>query len=295
MEEARRISNSEVGTWLTCKAKYRFAFDMKLEKINKSEALNRGILGHEVLEQYYSCLRDGMSHDAGVVVAVNYLQTVMIDHPEQADMCMELHTLLTRFWDYWRGNPDWKILETESAYDLEITEQFTMPMRLDLLVQEIATGKIYLVDHKFCYDFWNEDDIALSPQFAKYVGALRANGIVVDGCILNQVRYRKLKDNDPEKSFKHTYVKPSDAKIKNTIKEHIQSSVEIVAYRDNTIEERERLSVKVLNKMVCKGCDYKNLCMSELDGGEIDFLIENEYKPNSYDYNKEESTQEGLL
>ncbi len=36
MEEARRISNSEVGTWLTCKAKYRFAFDMKLEKINKS-------------------------------------------------------------------------------------------------------------------------------------------------------------------------------------------------------------------------------------------------------------------
>lgn len=294
MEEKRRISNSEVGSWLSCKAKYRFAFDMKLEKIDKGDALTRGILGHELLEKYYSLIKAGMGHDHAVRNTKDYLSA---KHPDKLTdpITLDLLRVLDGYWAFWQGNPNWKILRVEESFDLHISEQFTMPIRLDLLVKEVETGLIYLVDHKFCYDFWTEDDIALNPQFAKYVGALRANRIQVDGCILNQIRYRKLKDPSPVNLYKHTIVKPSGAKIRNTIKDHITASLEITDYRNKEVADREVLATKVLNKMVCRGCEYKNLCSAELDGGEIDFLIENEYRPNSYDYNKEESNQEGLL
>jgi hypothetical protein len=51
--DTRRISNSEVSTWLTCQQRYYYEFDLKLAPIHNTEALSRGILGHEVLAKYY--------------------------------------------------------------------------------------------------------------------------------------------------------------------------------------------------------------------------------------------------
>lgn len=295
LQDPRRISNSEVGTWTTCKRKYYFAFDLKLEKIERGEALSRGVIGHEVLESYYGILAEGHSHEDAKHIAATKLTEIMTRPGSDMKLCLSLKTLLDRYWDYYQGHPDWEILEVESSYDLPMTNDFTMPMRLDLLIRIKSTGKIYILDHKFCYDFWSYHQIALSPQFAKYVAGLRYDGKQIDGCILNQIRYRSMKDQDPAKYFKQEVVVPSNAKIRNVVREHIVVSQEIVEHRSKPPGIREALSVHVLNTMICKGCDFKDICASELDGGETEFLIQNEYQTNTYDYNKVVALQEGLL
>jgi CRISPR/Cas system-associated exonuclease Cas4 (RecB family) len=295
IDDPRRISNSETSAWFKCKTSYYFAFVMKIEKIKRSEALTRGIIGHEILADYYSVLKETKSHDTAVHSAQSFMLRWVMDNPDDTNIVMELKTLLERYWGYWGGHPDWEILHVEDAFDLEITADFQMPMRLDLLVKEVSTGRIYLVDHKFCYDFWSQDDITLSPQFAKYVAALKANGINVDGCLLNQIRYRKMKDPDPTKYFKMTADKPSQSRINVNLSNHVKASLEITDYRNLPEDQMKAATTQVLNKMVCKSCDFKQLCISQLDGGELEFAIETEFQPNTYDYNKGETSQDGLM
>lgn len=293
VSDPRRISNTEVGTWETCKRKYYFSFDLKLEKIQRSEPLTRGLIVHEVLDVYYTMIKEGHSTTDAKHIALQRLSAIMTKPESDMSLCLEIKALLERYWAN-VDDSDWEIIAVEQDYDLPMTDEFIMPMRLDLLVKQRSTGKVFIVDHKVVYDFWNYHQTALNPQFAKYVAALRYNGMKIDGCILNFIRYRKMKDQDPAKYFKRDVVVPSNAKIRNTVREHVISCQEIMEYRAKPAATREAIAVHCLNTMICKGCDFKDLCAAEIDGGETEFLLQNEFRENTYDYNKVDTT-EGLM
>lgn len=283
----RRISNSEVGTWLSCRAKYRFAHDLNLEPKRYGTALSRGIAGHEILADYYEMLKQGVSHDEAVKQAVILLGRMLALDSITTELAMELRTILDNYWSYYQGDDNWEILFVEEPFDIPLTDEFAMPMRLDLLVKERTSGKIYLVDHKFYYDFPNQDILSLNVQFPKYVGALRYNGINVDGCILNVLRTRKMKSPEFDSLFKRFVTVPSSAKITNSIRGHIRACQEITEYRSLPENLRKEQALPILNSYVCKGCSFINLCMSEFDGGDITFQIQTDFRENTYDYNKE--------
>jgi hypothetical protein len=71
--DTRRISNSEVSTWLTCQQRYYYEFDLKLAPIHNTEALSRGILGHEILAHYYIARKSGHAHEDCVAMARSFL------------------------------------------------------------------------------------------------------------------------------------------------------------------------------------------------------------------------------
>jgi len=285
--EIRHISNSEVGTWLMCRNSYRYQFDMSLQPIRHSDPLSRGILGHDAIAAFYTVI--GQTGDIVLAQAASdeVLQRALTDTVTYAmEIVMDVRKILNVYYVMVQGDiPNWDIIEVETKHDLPLNPNYDMPMRLDALVRDKRTGKIILVDHKFTYDFWTEDDLALHPQFPKYIGALRNKGYSVDHCILNQLRTRKLKNPGTDDLLRRTEQRPSLAKIRRFLQEHIVSAEEIVHYRSQPPEVRARLATRVANKMICRSCSVKNLCIAELDGSTIEYLVQTDYKKRTYGYN----------
>ena len=286
----RKISNSEVGTWLSCRRKYYYRFDLLLEPKKLSHSLQRGILFHLAMESFniaYMEDRNKNFNDAAFkgasLIQAQFLNYETYDSEIAVD-CLRIYNIYMQILE--QRIDEWEILEAEQQHDLPINESYSMPIKLDLLVRERSTGEIALVDYKTCYDFWSDDQIALSAQASKYIGALRNDGIRVDKLFLEQIRYRKIKDPTMDQLFRRTTVKPGSAKIRNVMADHITASNSIIQYRALPDAQRNQLATRVLNPMVCKGCEVRDLCKSELDGGDIGYAIQVGYKKNTYDYNQ---------
>lgn len=284
--QTRKISNSEVSTWLVCQRQYYYQFDMALEPIRFSDALSRGLLGHDVLAHYYKALQAGTDWEDAAKEAREYLMGFMGGSSYALETVLEIDGILQGYWAYTQGDPNWRILHVEEQFNVFFTQEFEFSMRLDLLVQDTTTGEVILVDHKFVYDFWTQDDLALNPQLPKYIGALRVNGFKVDRAILNQLRYRKLKEPTPERLFVRESYSPSNNKVVNVVRDQITKSQEIMRWRELPIEERGARATRILNKVVCRGCPVKLLCQQELDGAPLDYLVQNEFKSRTYGYNE---------
>ncbi len=96
-------------------------------------------------------------------------------------------------------------------------------------------------------------------------------------------------------SFVIATFKPSQAKLANAMREHILSSEEIVNHKAQTLEAREANATRILRKDVCKFCDVRPLCMSEYDGGNINVMVNTEFKQRDYGYNSEQPKIEAQL
>jgi len=282
----RRISNSEATSWLTCRARYRYEFDMNLQKIGSSDALDKGNLIHAILEEYYKARMLGDSHEEAVVMGRKALIPAMDTYG--MELIAKVDPLMQAYFNHYQHD-NWEILSVEDSFDLPITDDFTMPTRLDLLVKT-SDGKIWIVDHKSTYDFWTTDDIELNAQLPKYVATLRNMGYDVAGAIINQIRTRSVKNNDAADLFRRVKIVPSIAIIRSVLSQQMAASKEITTYREQPEDIRKAIATPVLNKIVCKYCSFRGLCASEIAGGEIEYLVQNEYQPKQgYGYNNEKS------
>lgn len=283
----RRISNSEVSTWLQCERKYYYAFDLNLTPRVGGQALTRGIIGHEVLATYYTVL---MESGGNVVAAANaadeHLRKLLARSTEswEQELIMDCHRILGRYWEF-AANDNWQILAVEKSYDIPMTDEFTFAMRLDILAD--IGGEITLVDHKFVYDFWQQQVMDMNPQMPKYIGTLRNNGLNVSRAMINQLRTRTKKGGmTDEEMFKRAYIKPTQPEIREHMREHILAARQVTAHRSQPVEARERSVLRTMNKMNCNNCHFADLCKAQLMGGDVTYMLQYDYKQNdTYGYN----------
>ncbi len=293
----RNISNSEVTTWLTCRRMYHYAFMLNLAPKVTGTPLARGTLGHSYFQRYAEGRLDGMPHDTAVKSAEQVFPEAMAAGTTM-DVVLETKYLCERYMKFHQGWSYWEILGTEQKYDLKVTDGISIPIRYDLYVREKSTDRKLLIDFKFAYDFWQPSEHDLNAQFPKYITVMNNAGVQVDGAALEEIRTRKLgaeKASDPRNLWRRTFYYPSVAKKRNTMKQHIAASLEIENYRSLPDKQREDATIPVLNKHgACKYCNFRDLCASELVGGEIAIAIEMGYTENTYGYNKTEINMEEL-
>lgn len=290
----RNISNSEVTTYLSCKRQYEYAFMMELEPKETSTPLARGTVFHKGMELYWRARLSGADHEEAMVHAMQAFGTV----PEgyTLNQVMEAQVLWTRYMNFHAGFPDIKPLGTEQQYDMPLTSSLSMTIRYDFYFQSLTTGKFAILDYKTSYDFWSPEDHDLNGQMPKYIACLQANGFRVDEGYLEEIRSRKLgaeKASDPKNLWRRTRYAPSGARKKSLLHQHISASLEIEKHRALPVDERRAASIPVLNKHgVCKYCNFKGLCISELDGkADLTTDIRVGYKHNTYGYNKETTNE----
>lgn len=285
----RNVSNSEVTTYLSCKRQYEYAFMDNIEPIDTSTPLARGTVFHLGMELYWKARLQGAAHHEAMKAA----EEAFCHVPDGFTLTqvMEAQHLWTRYMNFHAGFPDIKPLGTEQQYDLPLTSTLNMTIRYDFYFMNIRTGKYAILDYKTSYDFWSLEDHELNGQMPKYIATMQANNFRVDEGYLEEIRSRKLgpeKASDPKNLWKRTRYAPSGARKKAVLAQHIGAALEIEKHRSLPEDERRAVSYPVLNKHgVCKYCNFKSLCISELDG-KVDLTVDKRvgFKENTYGYNK---------
>jgi hypothetical protein len=208
------------------------------------------------------------------------------------EVVAETKFLFDRYQRFHKGWPNWRLLGTEQRVDCKLTDTLSMPMRYDAYVEEIKTNRRLIVDWKTTYDFWSPQDHDLNAQNPKYITVMNNNGQRVDGAVLEEIRSRKLgaeKSADAKNLWRRTHYFPSQAKKRSVLKQHIAASLEIERYRNLDEKAREDATIPVLNKHgACKYCNFKELCITELDGGDPSVAIEVGFTHNTYGYNEQD-------
>lgn len=281
----RRISNSEVSAYLQCERKWLYGYHQLLEPVVTSMALNRGIIAHECLADYYKVLMDTPGNYKGAERSCFETLSEYIKSGQDIEMLTGLNALLIRYFA-WSQPQDsgWKILAVEQSYDIDVNSEFGYVMRLDLLAE--IDGLNVLIDHKTVWDFHSADQLDMNCQMPKYIGTLRMNDIKVDYAMLNQLRYRTKKaGNTDEETFQRVIMRPTRTEIQNVLSEQFRASQQIV----KLYAEADPTVLRTMNNMTCKNCGFAKLCKAELMGSNTADLRNSEYKPNTYGYNKTET------
>jgi|SRR5688500_15319126 len=301
LDDARIISDSQVGSYLTCERKHLFSYGFKKESTHPSRSLQIGIAGHEILAEYYRTLKGGGTVVEARQEAMRMLTDYLINGTYDAESLSLVQILISRYIDQDTLATGTRVLEVESDFFLPINEEFWYGMRLDLLVEATVgrlKGAVLLIDHKFTYDFYSPDDLLMNPQMAKYVGTVRFNGYPVHEAYLNQFRTRFSSNAIMKKAnsdlFNRTPVGLSTldpSRIRNALNTQIKASKRILDFQKMPIELWWEEALPVQNKMICRSCPFKNPCIMMEAGMPAQKALGGEYKAkvSGFSQNNEDS------
>jgi hypothetical protein len=73
-------------------------------------------------------------------------------------------------------------------------------------------------------------------------------------------------------------IKPNTDRVLNTFMEQLGVAAEIQALKELSLEEQDKRAYRTANKMVCQSCSFKDICSTELIGGNTELMLKTEYK-----------------
>jgi PD-(D/E)XK nuclease superfamily len=280
----RMISNSEVASWLLCSRKYYYEYVLGLEPKQFSEVIGKGILIHSMLEGYYAGKQQGMDEAGCREEAMEPLIFAGAQGGDIAELGA-LRTLLMGYFDKYCIEDDerYEVAAVETKYAMPINDEYALVGTLDLLLLDKWDHKYVAVDHKSTYNFWTDDQSTISGQFVKYLILMRSLGNDVKSLMVNQVRTRPVKNGD---LYQRAWVDPSDERVRNVLKQHIDASNKIMDFRNAGANHAD--TIPIYDKYICSNCSFLSLCNSDTEGQNLTFQIEQEFRQRkTYGYNEE--------
>lgn len=286
------VSHSEVDSYLLCRRKHYYGYGLSLERISTSQSLATGTAGHRILEAFYAHLLSlsdtakGQleNFDLALERAYSVYQEVMDEGYTDANNRAVLHDILFHEeWGYFANEfmvkNGWRVLAVEAEFSLiyDTDTQSSYPFVIDMLVQD-PEGRYVVIDHKFVYDFYTPEQTDLQPQIPKYIGALRAMGHEIAYGAYNMLRTRKLKTPAADSMNYFMILKPNPDRVLNTFMEQLGVAAEIQALKELSIDEQNKRAYRTANKMVCQSCSFRDICSTELIGGNTELMLRTEYK-----------------
>lgn len=286
------VSHSEVDNYLLCRRKHYYGYGLSLERVTKSPSLATGTAGHRILEAFYAHLMSLSDTSTGQLenftVALDRAKTVYEEivnegYTDANNKALLYDVLFHEEWGYFANeflvNNGWRILAVEAEFSLvyDTETESTYPFVVDLLVED-PEGRYVVIDHKFVYDLYTPAQTDLQPQIPKYIGALRAMGHEVSYGAYNMLRTRKLKTPTADAMNYFMILKPNTDRVINTFMEQLGVAAEIQALKELSLEEQASRAYRTANKMVCQFCSFKDMCSTELIGGNVELMKKTEYK-----------------
>ena len=286
------VSHSEVDSYLLCRRKHYYGYGLSLERIATSHSLATGTAGHRILEKFYSMLLElgGTAEEqlegwdtALSAAEAEYKLIVEEGYEDASNRAVLYEILFDKEWGYFANefmvNNGWRVLAVEQEFNLLYNEQTDSryPFVVDMIMED-KDGKIVVIDHKFVYDFYTPEQTDLQPQIPKYIGALRAMNYPVAYGAYNMLRTRKLKTPAADSMQYFMILKPNKDRVLNTFMEQLGVAAEIQALKELPIEEQSKRAYRTANKMVCQSCSFRDICSTELMGGNTELMLKTEYK-----------------
>jgi hypothetical protein len=286
------VSHSEVDSYLLCRRKHYYGYGLSLQRVRESDSLATGVTGHKILEAFYRAIMEAgltveeqqASFAKGIDAALNAYEEAVKEGYEDGDRRAKLKDMLfNQEYGYFNNEffvtNGWRVLAVEAEFNLEYDEdsKATYPFVVDMIVQD-PDGAYVVIDHKFVYDFYTPEATDLQPQIPKYIGALRALGHEITYGGYNMLRTRKIKEPTPESNNYFMILKPNATRITTTFMEQLGVAAEIQALKELPLEKQETRAYRTANKMICQSCSFRDLCSTELMGGNVELMKKTEYK-----------------
>jgi hypothetical protein len=280
--DIRRTSHSEVESFLGCERKHYYGYGLKIQGKYTSEALERGIMVHAGLAAYYKSIIDGHPHAVAsaeaLLLVARLRETSLAFDPFKLQV--QSAGLLGHYFETYKDDYV-KPLEVETDYLIPITDDYSIPVKIDLIYEDLRDGSIVVADHKVVDSFYTAESAANYPQLPKYVGALMSTERRIDRTEYNFIRHTNTAANkeDPSLRFARLPIELTRTRVLRTLEEQIRAANRIKDLRDGG-EDRWR-QVALRNTGACRGCPFQLLCGTELAGRPINDLIEFEYRPKA--------------
>lgn len=292
------ISGSEALTMSRCETDWmlRFHPGYSVEPLHENDNLVRGTLGHDVLDKFFSHLKETNDYDASVQVGQLRMATMMAEaaatgNAQHMRLIPELIRILTEYWiDAREEILSWEIIGVELKLEMTVTDEHGMTVkfvgRIDLLIKKKYgdhKGELIPVDHKFKYNFFTPAGLDMNQQMPGYVELVRQNfpGSVVKRAYMNQIRYRVVKEADKRRLERRTITTPE---IKGVMKNYMLLISKAVYYRRMKLESVQRQATRTISEWTCERCSVRTLCKTLLLGQDPKPVIAVEYKPRTYGY-----------
>ncbi len=286
------VSHSEVDSYLLCRRKHYYGYGLSLQRVRESDSLATGVAGHKVLEAFYrAIMENGITAEEqqaafykGLDAALDKWSELVKEGYVDGDRRAKLQDILfDREYGYFNYEffvkNGWRILAVEAEFNLQYDDETEAqyPFVVDMIVQD-PEGNYVVIDHKFVYDFYTPEATDLQPQIPKYIGALRALGHEISYGGYNMLRTRKIKEPTPQSNNYFMILKPNTTRITTTFMEQLGVAAEIQALKELPLEDQEKRAYRTANKMICQSCSFRDLCSTELMGGNVELMKKTEYK-----------------
>lgn len=294
-----QITNSQAKAFQRCRNQHHYKFDDLLVPQSHSLPLKRGNWLHELLEAHYLGI-DWRERNAELAAEFNKLFEE--ERERFGDLPGICSDIMQAYCYHWREeDASFKILAVEQVFEVDLPHGHTLQFKVDAIVED-DYGQ-WLMEHKSHKTYPNDNYRFLDVQSARYVWGLNNLGWEIEGVIWNYLRTKQ-----PSKPKMTKQGRLSKAKMDTELFTYVRGLRELGLdpsdYRDvisrlkkhNTFFRRERVPkpTKVIETLVkeivhvaddiergyhpvrsiergCSfSCDYLDLCMTELYGGDAE-------------------------
>lgn len=210
MPETIIVSYSELDCFRQCPFKHQRAYRERWKPATVGPALAKGTLWHQVLEHHYKAigywqrLNPGATLDAVPEGLVHEIRREYLSDDDGGQT--EFQELIDWMYDgyiaHYGSDPQWYIVAVEHAPTIWLPtdrggrSRFKLKLKIDLIVREIRTDQLWLVDHKSGKDLPRGKQLELDDQFGLYTWAMHQLGMPVLGSIHSAARTQRNKDQD---------------------------------------------------------------------------------------------------
>jgi hypothetical protein len=279
------ISHSEVECFTKCARRHYYSFGEKLARKRFSDALARGIIGHDLMNTFFTTLKETHTWQLAMDAMDEATVASLITLAGAGGNVKVIHDLvrITRGWlEHFQDKiTQWKILEVEQEKQLDMGD-FIFAFKTDLVVND--RGYRDIIDYKFVYDFYEGDMLTLLPQIPRYTGAERAMGYPTRSGKYAFIRYRNLKSPGPDDLYRLANIDMSTPRIQNAFRDVANAAERINELKQLPLQEWEKKTTRVADVWICRACPFKDLCAAELNGSDGRLMRMTEYEPSKYGY-----------
>lgn len=185
-----RLSNSKAKTFRRCQKSYDFKYVRKLRPRKRSRPLELGSWVHDLLQHYYDG-QDWLKRHK--VLEAEFNNLFEEEREELGDLPSDALRLMRSYLRTYKGDrSQYRIIDTE------VDELVTLPngdefnFIIDLVVEDLTLGGIWLWDHKNVTKFLPPDFLMIDTQLTRYHWAAkkleRFKGHNILGVCFNEIR-----------------------------------------------------------------------------------------------------------
>lgn len=205
------VSYSELDTYRQCPLKHLLSYRERWTKApDEDSPLTKGSLWHVVMEVHYLAIQAyqhaGETPEAFAEMLdsiATQLGALLWDGPEQSPNQSLVWWMYQGYVEKYGYDPDWEILGVEVKFQCRLIgpagpSPFLLKGKLDLVVRDRRTGKIWIIDHKSGANLPTMMELDIDDQFGLYCWLLRESGIQVLGVIHSATRTTRNAGDLPE-------------------------------------------------------------------------------------------------